>query len=122
MSHQPRMLQPGQGRVRRHQGYRRIPWAASQSSKRSNAGVFNRCLVCLDEDNAGAALMDDLDMTFINAYALNSTYSHRSEKIRLGLIIPLSSTVTRKRNGALIYWSSTSCHHSKTAWQSGFWR
>ena len=41
-----------------------------------------------------AGLMDDLDMTFINAYALYSTHSHTPEKMRLRLIIPLSRTVT----------------------------
>ena len=65
-----------------------------KNSRRSNAGVVNRCLVCLDADNADAALVDDLDMTFINAYALYSTHSHTPEKMRLRLIIPLSRTVT----------------------------
>lgn len=65
-----------------------------KNGRRSNAGVVNRCLVCLDADNADAALVDDLDMTFINAYALYSTHSHTPEKMRLRLIIPLSRTVT----------------------------
>ena len=30
----------------------------------------SRCLICLDADSADAGLLDDLDMTFINAYAL----------------------------------------------------
>ena len=33
-------------------------------------------LICLDADSADAGLLDDLDMTFINAYALYSTHSH----------------------------------------------
>lgn len=65
-----------------------------KNGRRSNAGVVNRCLVCLDADNADAALVDDLDMTFINAYALYSTHSHTPERMRLRLIIPLFRTVT----------------------------
>ena len=56
--------------------------------------VVNRCMLCLDADNADPGLMDDLDMTFINAYALYSTHSHTPEKMRLRLIIPLTHTVT----------------------------
>lgn len=55
-----------------------------KNGRRSNAGVVNRCLVCLDADNADAALVDDLDMTFINAYALYSTHSHTPEKSGFG--------------------------------------
>ena len=65
-----------------------------KNGKRNNASVVNRCMVCLDADNADPGLMDDLDMTFINAYALYSTHSHTPEKMRLRLIIPLSRTVT----------------------------
>ena len=65
-----------------------------KNGKRNSASVVNRCMVCLDADNADAALVDDLDMTFINAYALYSTHSHTPEKMRLRLIIPLSRTVT----------------------------
>ena len=56
--------------------------------------MVDRCLVCLDADNADRELLDDLDMTFINAYALYSTHSHTPEKMRLRLIIPLTRTVT----------------------------
>ena len=59
-----------------------------KNGRRSSASVVNRCLVCLDADNADAALVDDLDMTFINAYALYSTHSHTPEKMRLRLIVP----------------------------------
>lgn len=72
-----------------------------KNGRRSNAGVVNRCLVCLDADNADAALVDDLDMTFINAYALYSTHSHTPEKMRLRLIIPLSRTVTPDEYAAI---------------------
>ena len=65
-----------------------------KSGKRNNASVVNRCMLCLDADNADPGLMDDLDMTFINAYALYSTHSHTPEKMRLRLIIPLTRTVT----------------------------
>lgn len=64
-----------------------------KNGKRNNASVVNRCLVCLDIDNADPGVYDDLDMTFINAYALYSTHSHTPEKMRLRLIIPLSRTV-----------------------------
>ena len=72
-----------------------------KNGKRSNAGVVDRCLVCLDADNADAGLPDDLDMTFINAYALYSTHSHTPEKMRLRLIIPLSRTVTPDEYAAI---------------------
>ena len=65
-----------------------------KNGRRSNASVVNRCLVCLDADYADEGLLDDLDLTFINAYALYSTHSHTPEKMRLRLIIPLSRTVT----------------------------
>ena len=65
-----------------------------KNGRRSSASVVNRCLICLDVDNADTGLLDDLDMTFINAYALYSTHSHTPEKMRLRLIIPLSRTVT----------------------------
>ena len=65
-----------------------------KNGRRSNAGVVNRCLVCLDADYADEGLLDDLDLTFINAYALYSTHSHTAEKMRLRLIIPLARTVT----------------------------
>ena len=65
-----------------------------KNGRRNNASVVNRCLVCLDADNADPGLMDDLDVTFINAYALYSTHSHTPEKMRLRLIIPLTRTVT----------------------------
>ena len=64
-----------------------------KNGKRNNASVVNRCLLCLDIDHADKDIYDDLDMTFINAYALYSTHSHTPEKIRLRLIIPLSRTV-----------------------------
>ena len=41
-----------------------------KNGRRNNASVVNRCMLCLDADNADPGLMDDLDMTFINAYAL----------------------------------------------------
>ena len=72
-----------------------------KNGKRNNASVVNRCMVCLDADNADAALVDDLDMTFINAYALYSTHSHTPEKMRLRLIIPLSRTVTPDEYAAI---------------------
>ena len=72
-----------------------------KNGKRSNASVVDRCLVCLDADNADAGLLDDLDMTFINAYALYSTHSHTPEKMRLRLIIPLSRTVTPDEYAAI---------------------
>ena len=53
-----------------------------KNGRRSSASVVNRCLVCLDADNADTGLLDDLDMTFINAYALYSTHSHTPEKMR----------------------------------------
>ena len=65
-----------------------------KNGRRNNASVVNRCMLCLDADNADPGLMDDLDMTFINAYALYSTHRHTSEKMRLRLIIPLMRTVT----------------------------
>lgn len=65
-----------------------------KNGRRNNASVVNRCMLCLDADNADPGLMDDLDMTFINAYALYSTHSHTSERMRLRLIIPLTRTVT----------------------------
>ena len=65
-----------------------------KNGKRNNASVVNRCLICLDADNADAELFDDLNMTFINAYALYSTHSHTPEKMRLRIIIPLLRTVT----------------------------
>lgn len=65
-----------------------------KNGRRNNASVVNRCMLCLDADNADPGLMDDLDMTFINAYALYSTHSHTPEKMRLRLIIPLMHTVT----------------------------
>lgn len=65
-----------------------------KNGKRNNASVINRCMLCLDADNADPGLMDDLDMMFINAYALYSTHSHTPEKMRLRLIIPLTRTVT----------------------------
>ena len=64
-----------------------------KNGKRNNASVVNRCLLCLDIDNADPDVFDDLDMTFINAYALYSTHSHTPEKMRLRLIIPLTRTV-----------------------------
>ena len=65
-----------------------------KNGKRNNASVVNRCMVCLDADYADEGLLDDLDLTFINAYALYSTHSHTPEKMRLRLIIPLARTVT----------------------------
>ena len=65
-----------------------------KNGKRNNASVVNRCMLCLDADNADPELLDDLDVTFINAYALYSTHSHTPEKMRLRLIIPLTRTVT----------------------------
>ena len=65
-----------------------------KNGRRNNASVVNRCMLCLDADNADSGLMDDLDVTFINAYALYSTHSHTPERMRLRLIIPLTRTVT----------------------------
>ena len=72
-----------------------------KNGKRNNASVVNRCMLCLDADNADPGLMDDLDMTFINAYALYSTHSHTLEKMRLRLIIPLTRTVTTDEYAAV---------------------
>lgn len=72
-----------------------------KNGKRNNASVANRCLVCLDIDNADPDVYDDLDMTFINAYALYSTHSHTPEKMRLRLIIPLSRAVTPDEYAAI---------------------
>ena len=72
-----------------------------KNSKRNNASVVNRCMVCLDADYADEGLLDDLDLTFINAYALYSTHSHTPEKMRLRLIIPLSRTVTPDEYAAI---------------------
>ena len=72
-----------------------------KNGKRNNASVVNRCLVCLDADNADPELMDDLDLTFSNAYALYSTHSHTPEKMRLRIIIPLSRTVTPDEYAAI---------------------
>ena len=46
-----------------------------KNGKRNNASVVNRCMLCLDADNADPGLMDDLDMTFINAYQ-SATLTH----------------------------------------------
>ncbi|MBR3873499.1 MAG: hypothetical protein IKJ26_04925 [Clostridia bacterium] len=72
-----------------------------KNGKRNNASVVNRCLVCLDADNADPELMDDLDLIFPNAYALYSTHSHTPEKMRLRIIIPLSRTVTPDEYAAI---------------------
>ena len=72
-----------------------------KNGRRSSASVVNRCLICLDADSADAGLLDDLDMTFINAYALYSTHSHTPEKMRLRLIVPLSRTVTPDEYAAI---------------------
>ena len=72
-----------------------------KNGRRNNASVVNRCMLCLDADNADPGLMDDLDMTFINAYALYSTHSHTPEKMRLRLIIPLTRTVTTDEYAAV---------------------
>lgn len=72
-----------------------------KNGKRNSASVVNRCLVCLDIDNADPGVYDDLDMTFINAYALYSTHSHTPEKMRLRLIIPLTRAVTPDEYAAI---------------------
>lgn len=72
-----------------------------KNGKRNNASVVNRCLVCLDADNADPELLDDLDLTFPNAYALYSTHSHTKEKMRLRIIIPLARTVTPDEYAAI---------------------
>ena len=72
-----------------------------KNGKRNNASVVNRCMVCLDADYADEGLLDDLDLTFIHAYALYSTHSHTPEKMRLRLIIPLSRTVTPDEYAAI---------------------
>ena len=72
-----------------------------KNGKRNNASVVNRCLVCLDIDNADPGVYDDLDTLFINAYALYSTHSHTPERMRLRLIIPLSRTVTPDEYAAI---------------------
>ena len=72
-----------------------------KNGKRNNASVVNRCLVCLDADYADEGLLDELDLTFINTYALYSTHSHTPENMRLRLIIPLSRTVTPDEYAAI---------------------
>lgn len=72
-----------------------------KNGKRSNAAVVNRCLLCLDADQADAGLYGDLDLTFIHAYALYSTHSHTPERMRLRLIIPLSRTVSPDEYAAI---------------------
>ena len=72
-----------------------------KNGKRNNASVVNRCLVCLDADNADPELLDDLDLTFPNAYALYSTHSHTPEKMRLRIIIPLARAVTPDEYAAI---------------------
>ena len=72
-----------------------------KNGKRNNASVVNRCLVCLDADSADPDLLDDLDLTFANAYALYSTHSHTPEKMRLRIIIPLSRTVSPDEYAAI---------------------
>ena len=72
-----------------------------KNGKRNNASVVNRCLVCLDADYADEGLLDDLDLTFINTYALYSTHSHTPENMRLRLIIPLARTVTPDEYAAI---------------------
>ena len=72
-----------------------------KNGRRSSASVVNRCIICLDADNADAGLLDDLDIKFINAYALYSTHSHTPEKMRLRLIVPLSRTVTPDEYAAI---------------------
>ncbi len=72
-----------------------------KGGKRNNASVVNRCLVCLDADSADPELLDDLDLTFANAYALYSTHSHTPEKMRLRIIIPLSCAVTPDEYAAI---------------------
>ena len=72
-----------------------------KNGKRNNASVVNRCLVCLDADNADPELLDDLDLTFPNAYAVYSTHSHTPEKMRLRIIIPLARAVTPDEYAAI---------------------
>ena len=72
-----------------------------KNGKRNNASVVNRCLVCLDADSADPELLDDLDLTFPNAYALYSTHSHTPEKMRLRIIIPLARAVTPDEYAAI---------------------
>ena len=72
-----------------------------KNGKRNNASVVNRCLVCLDADNADPELLDDLDLTVPNAYALYSTHSHTPEKMRLRIIIPLARAVTPDEYAAI---------------------
>lgn len=54
-----------------------------------------------DADNADPELLDDLDLTFPNAYALYSTHSHTPEKMRLRIIIPLARAVTPDEYAAI---------------------
>ena len=72
-----------------------------KNGKRNNASVVNRGLVCLDADSADPELLADLDLTFVNAYALYSTHSHTPEKMRLRIIIPLSRTVSPDEYAAI---------------------
>ena len=72
-----------------------------KNGKRNNASVVNRCLVCLDADNADPELLDDLDLTFPNAYALYSTHSHTPDRMRLRIIIPLARAVTPDEYAAI---------------------
>ena len=72
-----------------------------KDGKRGGTSVVNRCLICLDADNADVGLYDDLDTTFINAYALYSTHSHTPDKPRVRLVIPLSRPVTPDEYAAI---------------------
>ena len=72
-----------------------------KNGRRNNASVVNRCLVCLDADNADPELLDDLDLTFPNAYVVYSTHSHTPEKMRLRIIIPLARAVTPDEYAAI---------------------
>ncbi len=72
-----------------------------KNGKRNSSSVVNRCMLCLDIDNADSGVFDDLNATFINAYALHSTHSHTPERMRLRLIVPLSRSVTADEYAAI---------------------
>ena len=66
-----------------------------KNGKRNNASVVNRCLLCLDIDNADPDVFDDLDMTFHQRLcALLNAQPHRRRRCACGSLSRLSRTVT----------------------------
>ena len=44
-----------------------------KNGRRNNASVVNRCMLCLDADNADPGLMDDLDMALTKVTIIGIT-------------------------------------------------